>query len=53
MSATGLSKMGVFRQRKDSDKSEFRTNITLIARVRDRTDAESWRESFTSSITPH
>jgi len=31
-------------ERTDSDKSEFRTSISLIARVRDRTDVESWRE---------
>ena len=30
----------------DSDNSEFRTNISLIARVRDRTDDESWREFY-------
>jgi RNA polymerase sigma factor (sigma-70 family) len=30
----------------DSDNSEFRTNISLIARVRDRTDGESWREFY-------
>jgi len=33
-------------ERADSDKSEFRTNISLIARVRDRTDVESWREFY-------
>jgi hypothetical protein len=32
--------------RTDSDNSEFRTNISLIARVRDRTDVESWREFY-------
>ena len=32
--------------RADSDNSEFRTNISLIAKVRDRTDAESWREFY-------
>jgi RNA polymerase sigma factor (sigma-70 family) len=32
--------------RPDSDKSEFQTNISLIARVRDRTDVESWREFY-------
>ncbi|MFI5459514.1 MAG: RNA polymerase sigma factor [Isosphaerales bacterium] len=33
-------------ERTDSDKSEFRTSISLIARVRDRTDAEGWREFY-------
>lgn len=28
----------------ESDKSEFGTSVSLINRVRDRTDAESWRE---------
>lgn len=32
--------------RTDSDKSEFQTSISLIARVRDRTDGESWREFY-------
>ena len=32
--------------RTDSDNSEFQTNISLIARVRDRTDVESWREFY-------
>ncbi len=32
--------------RSDSDKSEFQTNVSLIARVRDRTDVESWREFY-------
>jgi RNA polymerase sigma factor (sigma-70 family) len=32
--------------RADSDNSEFRTSISLIARVRDRTDVESWREFY-------
>ena len=32
--------------RPDSDKSEFQTSISLIARVRDRTDVESWREFY-------
>ena len=30
----------------EPDNSEFRTNISLIARVRDRTDVESWREFY-------
>jgi RNA polymerase sigma factor (sigma-70 family) len=30
----------------DSDKSEFHTNIGLIARVRDRSDVESWRQFY-------
>jgi RNA polymerase sigma-70 factor (ECF subfamily) len=30
----------------DGDRSEFHTNVTLIGRVRDRTDAESWREFY-------
>jgi RNA polymerase sigma factor (sigma-70 family) len=32
--------------RTDPEKSEFRTSISLIARVRDRTDVESWREFY-------
>jgi RNA polymerase sigma factor (sigma-70 family) len=32
--------------RSNSDNSEFQTNISLIARVRDRTDVESWREFY-------
>jgi RNA polymerase sigma factor (sigma-70 family) len=32
--------------RADSDNSEFRTSVSLIARVRDRTDVESWREFY-------
>jgi RNA polymerase sigma factor (sigma-70 family) len=30
----------------DSDNSEFHTSLSLINRVRDRTDAESWREFY-------
>jgi RNA polymerase sigma-70 factor (ECF subfamily) len=30
----------------DGDKSEFRTNISLIARVRDRSDSESWNQFY-------
>jgi RNA polymerase sigma-70 factor (ECF subfamily) len=30
----------------ESDRSEFHTNISLIARVRDRSDLESWREFY-------
>jgi RNA polymerase sigma factor (sigma-70 family) len=45
MSGIGLSKMAI-SPRADSDNSEFRTNISLIAKVRDRTDAESWREFY-------
>ena len=30
----------------DPDKSEFHTNVSLIARVRDRSDVESWREFY-------
>jgi RNA polymerase sigma factor (sigma-70 family) len=30
----------------DSDKSEFHTSLSLINRVRDRTDVESWREFY-------
>jgi RNA polymerase sigma-70 factor (ECF subfamily) len=33
-------------EKSDSDKSEFRTSISLIKRVRDRTDVESWREFY-------
>lgn len=32
--------------RNESDNSEFQTNISLIARVRDRSDVESWREFY-------
>ena len=32
--------------RPDADKSEFRTNISLINRVRDRTDVESWSQFY-------
>jgi RNA polymerase sigma-70 factor (ECF subfamily) len=28
----------------DSEKSEFHTNLSLISRVRDRSDVESWRQ---------
>ena len=30
----------------NSENSEFRTSISLIARVRDRADGESWREFY-------
>jgi RNA polymerase sigma factor (sigma-70 family) len=30
----------------DPDKSEFHTNISLIAKVRDRSDVESWRQFY-------
>lgn len=30
----------------DTDNSEFRTNISLITRVRDRTDDESWNQFY-------
>ncbi len=30
----------------DSDNSEFGTSLSLINRVRDRTDVESWREFY-------
>src|SRR5262245_55348198 len=29
-----------------AEESEFRTSVSLIARVRDRTDVESWREFY-------
>ena len=29
--------------RADDDRSEFRTNLSLIKNVRDRSDVESWR----------
>ena len=30
----------------DPDKSEFHTNVALIAKVRDRSDVESWRQFY-------
>ena len=33
-------------EKTDSDKSEFHTNLSLIARVRDRSDVESWRQFY-------
>jgi len=33
-------------ERTDSDNSEFRTSVSLIARVRDPRDVESWREFY-------
>jgi RNA polymerase sigma-70 factor, ECF subfamily len=45
MSAIGLSEMSR-RPKTDPEKSEFQTSISLIARVRDRTDGESWREFY-------
>jgi RNA polymerase sigma-70 factor (ECF subfamily) len=33
-------------EKSDSDKSEFRTNVALISRVRDRSDVESWRQFY-------
>ena len=45
MLGIGLSRMSP-NPISDSDNSEFRTNISLIARVRDRTDRESWREFY-------
>ncbi len=34
------------RDRSDADNSEFGTSLSLINRVRDRTDTESWREFY-------
>jgi RNA polymerase sigma-70 factor (ECF subfamily) len=34
------------RARADDDPSEFHTSLSLIARVRDRTDFESWRRFY-------
>src|SRR5262245_23934350 len=33
-------------EKTNADESEFRTSVSLIARVRDRTDVESWREFY-------
>ena len=30
----------------DGDESEFQTSISLIARVRDRSDVEGWRQFY-------